>query len=51
MFSCVYPILIIIGLAYPIFIMARLFILKRNKKLEDTEILHKYGFFYFAYKR
>ena len=51
MLCCAYPIMIIIGLVYPIFIMIKLFILRRKKQLGNTNILYKYGFFYFAYKK
>ena len=49
-FCCVYPIIIIISLTYPIVVMLKLFIFKRKNQLGETDILFKYGFFYFAYK-
>ena len=51
MFACAYPIIIIVGLSYPIFIMIKLFTLKRSNQLNNAKILYKYGFFYFAYKK
>ena len=51
MFCYVYPVLAIFGVAYPIFIMVKLFTLKRKKQLGKPEILFEYGFYYFAYKK
>ena len=43
--------LTILGIVYPVFIMVKLFTLKRKKQLGNPEILFKYGFYYFAYKK
>ena len=51
MFCFAIPIMLVIGLLYPIFIMIKLFSLKRQNKLGERDILFKYGFFYFAYKK
>ena len=45
------PLLVMVGIGFPLFIFGRLFVAFYKGQLEENRILYKYGFVYYVYQR